>query len=82
MDERDREILAFEAKWWRYAGNKADAIMRTFDMSPIRYAQILNRVLDDPEAQRLDPLLVARLRRLRDQRVTERDQRRGLPNAE
>ena len=78
MDEREREILAFEAKWWRYAGNKADAIMRTFDMSPIRYAQILNRVLDDPEAQRLDPLLVNRLRRLRGQRATERNQRKDL----
>ena len=78
MDERDREILAFEAKWWRYAGNKADAIMRTFDMSPIRYAQILNRVLDDPEAQQVDPLLVNRLRRLRGQRATERNQRKDL----
>jgi hypothetical protein len=79
MDDRDREILVFEAKWWRYAGNKADAIMRTFDISPIRYAQILNRVLDDPEAQAQDPLLVGRLRRLRDQRVTGRDQRKELP---
>ena len=78
MDDRDREILAFEAKWWRYAGNKADAIMRTFDMSPIRYDQILNRVLDDPEAQQVDPLLVNRLRRLRGQRATERNQRKDL----
>lgn len=78
MDDRDRQILAFEAKWWRYAGNKADAIMRTFDMSPIRYAQILNRVLDDPEAQQVDPLLVNRLRRLRGQRATERNQRKDL----
>ena len=78
MDDRDRQILAFEAKWWRYAGNKADAIMRTFDMSPIRYAQILNRVLDDPDAQQIDPLLVNRLRRLRGQRATERNQRKDL----
>ena len=79
MNDRDRAILAFEAKWWRYSGNKAEAIARTFDISPVRYAQILNRVLDDPEAQQLDPLLVNRLRRLRDQRVTEREQRKDLP---
>lgn len=78
MNDRDREILAFESKWWQYAGNKADAITRTFDISPVRYAQILNRVLDDPEAQQLDPLLVNRLRRLRDQRVTEREQRKDF----
>lgn len=53
MTDLEREILDFEGQWWRARGNKESAIRETFGFSAIRYAQKLNAVLDDPEAQRL-----------------------------
>ena len=65
LPARDREILAFERQWWRFAGAKEAAIRETFDMSPTRYYQVLNALIDRPEALAADPLLVRRLRRMR-----------------
>ena len=62
---RDREILAFERQWWRFAGAKEAAIRESFQMSPTRYYQVLNALVDRPDALAADPLLVRRLRRLR-----------------
>ena len=42
LDRREREILAFEGQWWKYAGAKEQAIRELFDMSPTRYYQVLN----------------------------------------
>ncbi|MEO7059831.1 MAG: DUF3263 domain-containing protein, partial [Lapillicoccus sp.] len=41
LDARDREILAFERQWWKYAGAKEQAIKELFDMSATRYYQVL-----------------------------------------
>ena len=65
LSDRDRQILAFERQWWRYAGAKEQAIRDLFDMSATRYYQVLNALLDRPEALRHDPMLVKRLRRMR-----------------
>jgi|GEM_PF-98286 Protein of unknown function (DUF3263). len=65
LTDREREILAFERRWWRHAGAKEQAIRDTFDISATRYYQILNRLLDNPAALAAEPVLVARLRRLR-----------------
>ena len=63
LDRRDREILAFERQWWKYAGAKEQAIRELFDMSATRYYQVLNALVDRPEAHAADPMLVKRLRR-------------------
>jgi hypothetical protein len=68
LDERDRQILAFERRWWRRPGAKDQAIRDTFGLSTIRYYQLLNRLLDEPAALAEDPVLVGRLRRLRSTR--------------
>jgi len=65
LSERQEAILAFERQWWRYAGAKEQAIRDLFHMSPTRYYQTLNALLDDPAALAHDPALVKRLRRLR-----------------
>ncbi|MPZ26928.1 MAG: DUF3263 domain-containing protein [Micromonosporaceae bacterium] len=65
LTERDQQILEFERRWWRHAGAKEQAIRDTFGLSATRYYQLLNRLLDEPAALRLDPVLVNRLRRLR-----------------
>ncbi|MGY1855067.1 DUF3263 domain-containing protein [Modestobacter sp. SYSU DS0290] len=65
LAERDREVLAFERHWWRYAGAKEAAIRDRFGLSATRYYQLLNALVDRPEALAADPLLVRRLRRMR-----------------
>lgn len=76
LDERDAAILDFEREWWKYAGAKEQAIKERFDVSPTRYYQLLNRVIDDEVAVAYDPMLVKRLRRLRAQRQRQRAARR------
>ncbi|MGI8664744.1 MAG: DUF3263 domain-containing protein [Jatrophihabitans sp.] len=76
LNRRDREILAFERQWWKYAGAKEQAIRELFDMSATRYYQVLNGLIDTPEALVADPMLVKRLRRLRASRQRQRSARR------
>ncbi|GAC1328186.1 MAG: DUF3263 domain-containing protein [Mycobacteriales bacterium] len=76
LSERDREILAFERHWWKYAGAKEQAIRDLFDMSATRYYQVLNALIDRPAALVADPMLVKRLRRLRAARQRARSARR------
>lgn len=76
LSERDREILEFERQWWKFAGAKESAVREKFDMSSTRYYQVLNALIDKPEALAEDPLLVRRLRRLRAARQRQRSARR------
>jgi hypothetical protein len=76
LSDRDREILEFERHWWKYAGAKETAVRDKFDMSSTRYYQVLNALIDRPEALEADPLLVRRLRRLRAARQRQRSARR------
>ncbi|RLV47572.1 DUF3263 domain-containing protein [Nocardioides mangrovicus] len=76
LSDRDASILDFERQWWKYAGAKEQAIREQFDMSSARYYQVLNTLIDRPEALATDPLLVRRLRRLRASRQRQRQARR------
>ena len=68
LSERDRAILDFERTWWTEPGPKELAIRERFDLSPTRYYQVVNDLLDCADALDYDPLVVRRLRRLRDRR--------------
>jgi Protein of unknown function (DUF3263) len=72
LTEREEQILAFEARWWKHAGSKEQAIRDTFGLSTTRYYQLLNGLLDNPAALERDPVLVGRLRRLRSTRARTR----------
>lgn len=76
LTDQAREVLAFERRWWRYAGAKESAISEHLGMSATRYYQLLNQLLDDEAALAADPMLVKRLRRQRDARQRERSARR------
>jgi Protein of unknown function (DUF3263) len=65
LAEHQRAILDFERQWWRQQGAKEQAIRDNFEMSPTRYYQTLNALLDLPQALSYDPGLVNRLQRLR-----------------
>lgn len=75
LSRRDHEMLAFERQWWRRAGAKETAIRDLFGVPPTRYYQVLNALVDRPEALASDPLLVRRLRRLRSARQQKRSSR-------
>lgn len=76
LSERDAAILAFERSWWTAAGSRDQEIRNRFDMSTPRYYQVLNALIDTPEALAADPLLVKRLRRLREVRQRSRSAKR------
>lgn len=72
LNDRDRAILDFEAEWRRHGGTKEEAIRADLGMSPARYYQLLGRIIDTTSAQEYDPMLVKRLRRIRDSRERAR----------
>ncbi|AXH97430.1 DUF3263 domain-containing protein [Ornithinimicrobium avium] len=76
LSARDREILDFEHQWWKYAGSKEQAVKDLFDLSPTRYYQILNQLIDSEDALAHDPMLIKRLRRQRARRQRSRSARR------
>ena len=76
LGDTEREILAFERQWWKYAGAKEEAVRELFDMSSTRYYQVLNALIDSPAALAHDPMLVKRLRRMRSSRQRARTARR------
>ena len=76
LTETELQVLSFERQWWKYAGAKESAIADLFGMSATRYYQVLNQLLDSEAALAADPMLVKRLRRMRDARQRDRAVRR------
>jgi hypothetical protein len=72
LSDLEFRILEFERSWWRFAGAKESAIKDLFDLSAPRYYQILNDLIDRPDALEASPMLVKRLRRLRQARTAAR----------
>jgi hypothetical protein len=77
LTDRDREILEFERHWWKHVGAKESTIREKFDISSVRYYQVLNWLIDQPAALEADPMLVRRLLRLRQERQAQRSARRA-----
>lgn len=78
LTERELRILEFERQWWRQPGSKEQAIRDRFELSATRYYQLLNALIDNPDAMAHDPVLVKRLRRLRASRRRSRAPRGPL----
>ncbi|MBF4461729.1 MULTISPECIES: DUF3263 domain-containing protein [unclassified Rathayibacter] len=76
LSERDRRVLDFEREWTARNRDKDDAIRAQFGLSTARYYQVLSAVLASPAALAHDPMLVSRLRRIRDGRAGARAARR------
>ncbi|MDP1720495.1 MAG: DUF3263 domain-containing protein [Candidatus Nanopelagicaceae bacterium] len=75
LSDLEVRILEFERSWWRYAGAKESAIRELFDLSAPRYYQLLNDLVDREDALLASPMLVKRLRRLRQARMSARSVR-------
>jgi len=72
LSDLEQRILEFERKWWQYAGAKESALKELFDLTPPRYYQLLNDLIDREDALLVSPMLVKRLRRLRQARMSAR----------
>ena len=72
LTELELRILDFERQWWKFAGAKESAIKELFDMAPPAYYQLLNNLNDREDALIASPMLVKRLRRLREARTQSR----------
>jgi hypothetical protein len=68
LTELEMRILAFERSLWRSPGAKEREILDAIGITPTRYYQLLNELIDRPDAAQFDPALVARLRRRRNAR--------------
>ena len=68
LSDNDRAILEVERSWWRHRLPKARLVRERLGLSPTRYHQRLNALIDRPDALVYDPMLVGRLRRLREAR--------------
>ena len=75
LTDLETRILDFERNWWRFAGAKETAIKELFDLTAPRYYQLLNDLIDRDDALAASPMLVKRLRRLREARMQARTAR-------
>lgn len=67
-EQRIRRVLDFEGRWTSHGGAKARAIRAEFGWTTTRYYQVLDGLLETPEALHHDPMLVRRLLRVREGR--------------
>ena len=72
LSDLEVRILDFERQWWRYAGAKETGIKEQFNISARDYYELLNNLIDREDALAASPLLIKRLRRLREARITKR----------
>ncbi len=75
LTERDRAIIEFERTWWSEDSSKESIIRERFELSTTRYYELLGDLIDSDEAYAFDPLVIRRLRRLRDRRRRARFER-------
>ena len=75
LTERDRAIIEFERSWWSHEGSKESIIRERFELSTTRYYELLGDLIDSEEAYEVDPLVIRRLRRMRDRRRRARFER-------
>jgi hypothetical protein len=68
LSEKDIRILDFEASWWHFPEPKDRAIRDYLDMSSTRYYQALRRLVDDDDAALQYPLVIKRLRKMKEDR--------------
>ncbi|MGE2714227.1 DUF3263 domain-containing protein [Mycolicibacterium litorale] len=65
LTDTEIAMLDLEEQWYTTAGRKEDAIDEQLGLKPVRYYQLLNRLVERQAALAYTPITVNRLRRLR-----------------
>jgi hypothetical protein len=76
LSQRDRAILDFEQSWWESTTPRDQAVREQFQLTESEYAEVLNQLVASEAALLAEPLLIRRLRRLRDRRRQQHIARR------
>ncbi|MEV7726617.1 DUF3263 domain-containing protein [Streptomyces sp. NPDC087917] len=66
LTDAEAAVLAYEGRSWPGPGAKERAIREGLGLTPVRYYQLLNALMDDPRALEHAPGTVNRLRRIRE----------------
>nr|WP_244320598.1 DUF3263 domain-containing protein [Streptomyces melanosporofaciens] len=73
LSARDRDIIGLAARSFRTPGARDRVIREELGLSPTRYFQLLNGLLDDVRALAHDPVTINRLRRIREENRVKRE---------
>ena len=72
LSKIEMSLIEFERTWWEDDQPKDQAIAEQFSLTTAEYYEQLHALIDSDEALEHDPLVVRRLRRMRDRRRRER----------
>ena len=75
LTDREIAILDFERSWWMSPGPKEAAIQERFSCSSTSYYRLLGELVDSDDALEYDPLVIRRLRRVRERRRARYERR-------
>jgi hypothetical protein len=76
LTEEELKILAIEAQVWKLRGSKEQYIRDHLGMKWIEYYLRLAKLIETEAAEAHSPILVHRLRRLRDQTIVKKRRER------
>lgn len=65
LTEVECRVLSLEDQRWKYPAVKEGIALEELGLTPARYYQVLNALIDRPEALEVAPQLVRRLQRIR-----------------
>lgn len=68
LSARERAVLDLERTWWLGGGTKSAAVRARLGLSLTSYNKLLSTLVSNKDAEAYDPLVVARLRRAKQQR--------------
>jgi hypothetical protein len=76
LTEREKDILDFEQSWWSLSVPREQAVRDRFQLTETEYDELLEVLIATEAALEAEPLLVRRLRRMKDRRRQEHVARR------
>ena len=79
LTEREKDILDFEQSWWSLSVPREQAVRDRFQLTETEYDELLEVLIATEAALEAEPLLVRRLRRMKDRRRQEHVARRTAP---
>ena len=68
MTDDERVALGIEAAYWKHLGAKETHIRETLGWSAVRHAQVVNALINRADVEAEEPMVVRRLRRVRERR--------------
>jgi hypothetical protein len=72
LSEQDLKILDIEARTWKLRGSKEQAVRDELGLRWVEYYYRLSKLIETEAAEAHNPVLVHRLRRLRDQMIVKK----------